>query len=153
MSRSAHDQVRDKVPSGFMDLGAHHVKNIDRPLEVFGLAPASVAALPVRALPPPPGAAWSWRDRRVVAAAALVVALGGGSGWALQRASPSLPQVVAPAAGAIPVFTPEQVRALTKAAAIDAADPLTQKIADLSKELGVTQGAARTMLRILGEQD
>ena len=46
-------------------------------------------------------------------------------------------------------ISPEQVQNLIKAAR--AGD--TDKIADLSGKLGVTQGAAATMLRIIGEQD
>ncbi len=50
-------------------------------------------------------------------------------------------------------LTPEQVQALTKAAAAGAVGPLTDKIVDLSGKLGVTQGAAVAMLRIIGQQD
>jgi hypothetical protein len=50
-------------------------------------------------------------------------------------------------------LTPEQVEELTKAAAAGAVGPLADRIADLSNRLGVTQGAAVTMLRIIGQQD
>jgi tetratricopeptide (TPR) repeat protein len=50
-------------------------------------------------------------------------------------------------------LTPAQVQKLTKAAAAGAVGPLTDKIVDLSTRLGVTQGAALSMLRILGERD
>lgn len=49
--------------------------------------------------------------------------------------------------------TPEQIKELTKAALTGSVDRLTDRIADLSSKLGVTQGAAVTMLRIIGEQD
>ena len=42
---------------------------------------------------------------------------------------------------------------LTKAAAAGAVGPLADKIVDLSNRLGVTQGAALALLRILGEKD
>lgn len=48
---------------------------------------------------------------------------------------------------------PEEVRELTKAAAAGAVGPLTDKIVDLSSKLGVTQGSAITLLRIIGQQD
>ncbi len=48
---------------------------------------------------------------------------------------------------------PEEVQQLTKAAAAGAVGPLADKIVDLSGKLGVTQGAAVTMLRIVGQQD
>ena len=50
-------------------------------------------------------------------------------------------------------LTPEQVQDLTKAAVAGAVGPLTDRIVDLSSTLGVTQGAAVTMLRIIGQQD
>jgi tetratricopeptide (TPR) repeat protein len=50
-------------------------------------------------------------------------------------------------------LSPEQVQELTKAAAAGAIGPLADRIVDLSNRLGVTEGAAVTMLRIIGEQD
>jgi tetratricopeptide (TPR) repeat protein len=50
-------------------------------------------------------------------------------------------------------LTPEQVEELTKAAAAGAVGPLVDKIVDLTQRLGITQGAALSMLRILDEQD
>jgi tetratricopeptide (TPR) repeat protein len=50
-------------------------------------------------------------------------------------------------------LTPEQVQELTKAAAAGAVGPLADKIVDLSNRLGVTQGAALSVLRITGQQD
>ena len=50
-------------------------------------------------------------------------------------------------------LTPEQVRELTEAAARGATGPLTTMIVDLSKRLGVTEDATKTLLRIVGEQD
>src|SRR4051812_40150139 len=50
-------------------------------------------------------------------------------------------------------LTPEQVKELTEAAARGATGPLTSTIVDLSKQLGVTTDATKTLLRIVGEQD
>ena len=50
-------------------------------------------------------------------------------------------------------LTPEQVKELTEAAARGAAGPLTNTIVDLSKRLGATEDATKTLLRIVGEQD
>src|SRR5215472_8460829 len=50
-------------------------------------------------------------------------------------------------------LSPEQVKELTEAAARGATGPLTATIVELSKRLGVTENAARTLLRIVGEQD
>jgi hypothetical protein len=50
-------------------------------------------------------------------------------------------------------LTPEQVQELTKAAAAGAVGPLADRIVDLSKRLGVTEDAALTLLRIIGQKD
>ena len=50
-------------------------------------------------------------------------------------------------------LTPEQVKELTEAAVRGATDPLTSAIIDLSKRLGVTDDATKTLLRIVGERD
>src|SRR5690349_7689964 len=50
-------------------------------------------------------------------------------------------------------FSPEQVKELTEAAARGATAPLTSTIVDLSKRLGITEDATKTLLRIVGEQD
>jgi class 3 adenylate cyclase len=55
ISKSAHDQVRGKIKADFVDIGAHEVKNIARPVEVMALPPAAIAAIPAAelALDPP----------------------------------------------------------------------------------------------------
>ena len=52
ISRSANDQVRDKLALTFADLGEQTVKNIARAVGVFGLAATDIAALPDDAVPP-----------------------------------------------------------------------------------------------------
>jgi len=49
-------------------------------------------------------------------------------------------------------LTPEQLRQVSKAAVEDATAPLIDRIASISKTLGVTEEAAKTLLRIIGEQ-
>jgi len=46
ISRAVYEQVRDKLPYEFDDLGVQPVKNIARPLRVFALRPEAIAALP-----------------------------------------------------------------------------------------------------------
>jgi adenylate cyclase len=53
ISRSANEQVRDRLSLRFADLGEQTVKNIARPIGVFGLSVADIAALPEEALPQP----------------------------------------------------------------------------------------------------
>jgi hypothetical protein len=49
-------------------------------------------------------------------------------------------------------LTPEQLREVTKAAVEGATEPLIGRIEDIGKRLGVTEDAANTLLRIVGEQ-
>jgi class 3 adenylate cyclase/TolB-like protein len=46
ISRAVHEQIRDKLSFQFDDLGAQELKNIARPMRVFALRPAAIAALP-----------------------------------------------------------------------------------------------------------
>jgi class 3 adenylate cyclase/pimeloyl-ACP methyl ester carboxylesterase len=46
ISRAANDQIRDKLPLTFADLGDQVVKNIARPVGVFGLGAQEIKALP-----------------------------------------------------------------------------------------------------------
>src|SRR5439155_9445939 len=62
ISQVVYEQIRDKLPYRFEDLGHLSVKNIARPLHVFALGTEAIAALPA---PDPP---------RVSAAAAAIAA-------------------------------------------------------------------------------
>jgi len=61
VSGAVHDQIRDKLPYPFDDLGEQGVKNIARPVRVYALRPDSVADLPASSAPtasiPQPAAA------------------------------------------------------------------------------------------------
>ena len=46
ISKSARDQVRDKLPIAFHDYGEQEVKNIARPVRVFGVTITDISALP-----------------------------------------------------------------------------------------------------------
>src|SRR6202047_4371269 len=52
ISRVVRDQIRDKLPYAFEDLGEQSVKNIARPVRVYALSPQAVTDLPaLTALP------------------------------------------------------------------------------------------------------
>jgi adenylate cyclase len=51
ISRSANEQIRDKLTLAFADLGEQTMKNITRAVGVFGLAASDIAALPEEELP------------------------------------------------------------------------------------------------------
>jgi adenylate cyclase len=78
ISRTVRDHIRDKLPYVFEDRGEQQVKNIARPVRVYALSPAAIAATDLTAAPP--------RRRAgsvgviAVAVTILVVAVGA-SGW------------------------------------------------------------------------
>jgi adenylate cyclase len=47
ISELVHDQIRNKIPVAFEDFGQKSVKNISRPLHVFGLRPETIDTLPI----------------------------------------------------------------------------------------------------------
>jgi TolB-like protein/class 3 adenylate cyclase/Tfp pilus assembly protein PilF len=51
ISRVVRDQIRDKLPYPFEDMGEQSVKNISRPVRVYALLPEAVADLPASLAP------------------------------------------------------------------------------------------------------
>jgi class 3 adenylate cyclase/TolB-like protein len=99
ISRSANEQVRDKLSLSFADLGEQTVKNIARAVGVFGLAAKDIAALPEEAPPRPDAPDLSTplasvrrhRAKAMVAAgvAAVVAILAAGGWWTLHSKAPA----------------------------------------------------------------
>jgi len=81
LSRSARDQVRDRLDVALEDLGEIEVKNIARPVRVFRVS--GVGAAPNKAARP--GRSWS---RYGIAAAVAIVAVGAGLWWSQQNPGP-----------------------------------------------------------------
>ena len=52
ISRTVRDQIRDKLPYAFEDLGEQSVRNIARPVRVYALRPEAVADLPAPSVLP-----------------------------------------------------------------------------------------------------
>jgi class 3 adenylate cyclase/TolB-like protein/tetratricopeptide (TPR) repeat protein len=108
ISRSANEQVRDKLSLSFADLGEQTVKNIARAVGVFGLAAKDIAAIPEGALPQPgppesrtPLTPVPRRATRalMVGGIVLVAILASGSVWMLRdKTSPPVTSAVMPAA-------------------------------------------------------
>jgi adenylate cyclase len=97
ISRAVRDQVRDKLPVTFDDLGEQQVKNIARPVRAFGLTAVAIAAapeLPPQALTAPGGRSRPW----VIAVLAAVILAAGGTTWWIVRAPPMVTQPSGPAA-------------------------------------------------------
>jgi adenylate cyclase len=114
LSRAARDQVRDKLPVAFADLGEQSVKNIARPVRVFGLSPDVIEASPALE-----GAAPSRRRRGVWAAAALALlaAAGGTAAWWVARTPPPRQELAA-----APVASPRASIAVLPLAPGDGSD-------------------------------
>jgi class 3 adenylate cyclase len=121
ISRSANEQVRDKLSLAFADLGEQTVKNIARAVGVFGLAAKDIAALPEEALPGPeppelrtPLAPVPRRPAAgaiVVGGVAVVALLSAGGWWTLhERTAPPVTPAVAPAVSR-PPHTPRRTGA------------------------------------------
>jgi len=99
ISRAVRDQVRDKLPVTFDDLGEQQVKNIARPVRAFGLTPEAIAAIPE--LAPNGVAAPSGRGRPwIIAALVAVLLVAGGAAWWMVRAPPPMSHSADPAAAA-----------------------------------------------------
>ncbi|MBV8836205.1 MAG: adenylate/guanylate cyclase domain-containing protein, partial [Alphaproteobacteria bacterium] len=83
LSKAAHDQVRGKIKAEFIDIGAHEVKNIALPVEVFALPPSAIEAIPSTELASG-GPRATRRSGRIAtfAAAALVLLLAAGAAGA-----------------------------------------------------------------------
>ena len=52
ISRTVRDQIRDRLPYQFEDLGEQNVKNIARPVRVYALHSEAIAALAAASVPP-----------------------------------------------------------------------------------------------------
>ena len=96
ISRAVRDQVRDKLPVTFDDLGEQQVKNIARPVRAFGLTPQAIATMPE--LAPSGRAAPRGRGRWIIAALVAVTLAAGGGAWWMVRAPPLVPQPSEPTA-------------------------------------------------------
>jgi len=62
ISRMVREQVRDKLPYSFEDMGEQSVKNIARPVRAYTMSPAALASLPAVG----PGSRWSRASERSV---------------------------------------------------------------------------------------
>ena len=138
ISDTARDQVRDKLPLAFADRGEQQVKNIARPVRVFGLAPQAIAQAPElslgRATPAKPS------NRAMLAAAlALVMVFAGAAAWWTMR------QAVSPASqmASAPVTSGTDVRPSI------AVLPLVS-LADVAKDDYFADGLTEDIISALG---
>ena len=81
ISGSAFEQVRDKLEVGFEDLGDQQVKNIDRPVRAYRVAPDQARALAGGTADTKAGGAKRWRIPAMAAFALVIIAAGGLAVW------------------------------------------------------------------------
>jgi len=101
VSRVVRDQIRDKLPYPFEDMGEQSVKNIARPVRAYAMSAAAVASTPlVAAQAKPEPARRSIILQRGVIAASLFVAIGLAivAWWAWPKGNSPAVSVQAPAA-------------------------------------------------------
>jgi adenylate cyclase len=101
ISRVVRDQIRDKLPYPFDDMGEQSVKNIARPVRAYAMTAIAVASTPLVAVPPQPNPARRRIGPRRAAIAASVVAIMGigiAVWWAWPQGNSPMVSVQAPAA-------------------------------------------------------
>jgi adenylate cyclase len=101
VSRVVRDQIRDKLPYPFEDMGEQSVKNIARPVRAYAMGAAAVASTPlVAAQAKPEPARRSIIPQRAVIAASLFAAIGLAivAWWAWPKGNSPAVSVQAPAA-------------------------------------------------------
>ncbi len=141
ISRSANEQVRDRLPLPFTDLGEQSVKNIARAIGVFGLGPHAIAMLPEAALPlpAPPGRRPGWRPpaRAVrIAVAGILIAAAVGAGVWLGMPAPAPVAVSAPRPP-----LPQDRRGAITVLPFDPASPASSRLArDIAERLASDRG-------------
>ena len=87
ISRVVRDQIRDKLPYPFADMGEQTVKNIARPVGVFAMNANAVALTPLAAAPAPLGPARSQRRLLIPASAIAVFCVAAVVCWAWRNGS------------------------------------------------------------------
>jgi adenylate cyclase len=109
VSRTVRNQVRDKLPYSFEDMGEQIVKNIARPVRVDAMSAATVAATPlvaVQAQAASPGRRMIPGRIAVGASLVAVVVIGLGAWWAWPNAGSSPISAQTPAPAASPAAKP-----------------------------------------------
>jgi len=105
VSRTVRNQVRDKLPYSFEDMGEQIVKNIARPVRADAMSAEAVASTPLVAVAAVPAAPpRRIHPRHAVIAASLVAAaaIGLGAWWAWPRAGSPPVSAQAPASSQSP---------------------------------------------------
>jgi adenylate cyclase len=107
ISRTVRDQIRDKLPYPFEDMGEQSVKNIARPVRVYALRPEAVADLPATGAPIATPRRRSTARLSLAGASATLLVIAVGAWWLWPPAKPSPTPTTAAAASIVqPLVAP-----------------------------------------------
>jgi TolB-like protein/class 3 adenylate cyclase/Tfp pilus assembly protein PilF len=101
ISRVVRDQIRDKLPYPFEDMGEQSVKNIARPVRAHAISAGAVAATPLVAPPAQPSqprSRVSLRRAVIATSAVAVIGIAIAGWWLWPKGNPPTALVQAPAA-------------------------------------------------------
>jgi TolB-like protein/class 3 adenylate cyclase len=90
ISRTVHDQVRDRLPYAFDAMGEQHMHNISRPVRAYALPAAVIAGLEVPGTPAAAPVRVRWRST-LFAAVPLAVVIAFAAWWLWPVAKVALP--------------------------------------------------------------
>jgi len=99
ISRVVRDQIRDKLPYPFADIGEQSVKNIARPVRVYAMTAVAVASTPLVAAVAPLGRARSLRRIVIPASAVALMCIAVAGWWLWPKGTPPAGPTEAPVAG------------------------------------------------------
>jgi TolB-like protein/class 3 adenylate cyclase/Tfp pilus assembly protein PilF len=101
ISRVVRDQIRDKLPYSFTDIGEQSVKNIARPVRAYGISAAAVASTPLVAASASLGRGRSLRRLIIPSSAIAVLCIAIAAWWVWPKGTPpAVPMQATAAAGA-----------------------------------------------------
>ena len=112
ISRAVRNQIRDKLPYAFGDMGEQNVKNIARPVRSYAMSAAAVALTPLRAAqaqPHRPSLGSGLRRAPMLALMLALIALGSAVWWNWPLRLPTATSVRNLAAAVSPVLAPTKV--------------------------------------------
>jgi adenylate cyclase len=145
ISRTVRDQIRDKLPYAFEDLGEQNVKNIARPVRAYALRPEVIADLPAAGVPVGLPRRRRTASAAIAAAVAAVLVIAGGAWWLWppKNSSPA-PAVAATTSIAQPLAAPRLSIVVLPFANLSN-DPDQQYFAD-----GITEDLTTDLSRVAG---
>jgi class 3 adenylate cyclase/TolB-like protein len=107
ISRVVRDQIRDKLPYRFEDMGEQSVKNIARPVRVYAMSATIVASTALVTAPAPLGRVRTLQHLIVPASAIAVLCIAMAAWWAWPNGTPAGGPTRSPVAPTAPLAVAE----------------------------------------------